>query len=162
MKILKINTKGVWYESKVDDEDYERLSKYRWGIIWGSTNIPRPYRKIRVNGKRKLIQLHREVMKAPVGAYLDHINRDSLDNRKCNLRFCTSSQNQMNKGLQRNNKSGYRGVHWLNSQKKWFSGIKFNHKVTYLGLYDDKKEAARAYDKKAKEIFGEFAYINFP
>ena len=94
--------------------------------------------------------------------HVDHINGNPLDNRKSNLRICTNAENQRNKGVYKNNKSGYKGVHWFKRDKKWQAQIKHNNKSIHIGLYEDKEEAARAYDKKAKELHGNFKNLNFP
>ena len=94
--------------------------------------------------------------------HVDHINGNPLDNRKSNLRICTNAENQRNRGVNKNNTSGYKGVCWAKQNKKWKARIKHNGKLIHLGYYKDKEEAARAYDKKAKELHGEYAYLNFP
>lgn len=95
----------------------------------------------------------------PVGE-IDHINHDKMDNRLKNLRSCTQSENSRNQKKYKSNKSGYKGVSWSKKSSKWLAQITHNKKVTCLGRYDDKLEAAQAYDKKALELFGEFSCIN--
>jgi hypothetical protein len=91
------------------------------------------------------------------GFYIDHVNRNRLDNRKSNLRFATKSQNGMNKTVQRNNKSGVVGVSWHEKCKSWTVRIVINGKATYLGLYKNFDEAV-AVRKRFEEIYyGEFA-----
>ena len=133
----------------VDNEDYETISKTKWRI--DSDGYARG---------RQSVRMHRLIMNTPKGMETDHINEDKLDNRKCNLRICTQHQNQINRGKQKNNTSGYKGV--SRKRKKWVAQIKFMGKIFRNGLYDDVIEAAHAYDKKAKELFGEFAKLNFP
>ena len=91
---------------------------------------------------------------------VDHINSDSLDNRRSNLRVCTVSQNNMNSAIGRNNKSGYKGVSWDKTNKKWRAGIKAKGKSVSLGSFNSKKDAARAYNEAAKKAYGEFAKLN--
>ena len=93
----------------------------------------------------------------PEGMEVDHINGNSLDNRKSNLRICTHKENVRNQKLSAANTSGYRGVSWNKASKKWEAYIKVNQKRIYLGKFVDILDAARAYAKKAKECFGEFA-----
>lgn len=95
------------------------------------------------------------------GFWVDHINGDTLDNRRSNLRLCTVSGNNHNRMKSKNNTSGYKGVSWLKQNQKWRAYIKVNSKDKHLGCYLDKEDAARAYDKAAKEYFGEFARLNF-
>jgi hypothetical protein len=91
---------------------------------------------------------------------IDHINGIRDDNRFCNLREATGTENQGNKKLNKNNTSGYRGVSWNKNSKKWESRLKVNDKRIYLGSFNSKKEAALAYNRAALEYFGEFAYLN--
>mgnify|MGYP001579989416 CR=1 FL=1 len=83
-----------------------------------------------------------------------------LDNKKDNLRICTNSQNGMNRKLNNNNTSGHKGVHWHKFSKTWHARILMCKKRKHLGQFDTKKEAAIAYNKAAKEFFGEFARLN--
>lgn len=91
---------------------------------------------------------------------IDHINLNKMDNRSCNLRECSRTQNQGNRTLQKNNKSGFKGVY--SRRGKFESHISHNRNRYYLGSFLIAEEAARAYDKKAIELFGEFARLNFP
>ncbi len=88
----------------------------------------------------------------------DHINRNGLDNRRCNLRPATGSQNGWNTGKRKDNTSGYKGVYW--DRKKWRARIKVNGKPIHLGLFDDIKDAARAYNEAALKYHKEFAVLN--
>ncbi|MCK5643692.1 MAG: HNH endonuclease, partial [Gammaproteobacteria bacterium] len=92
---------------------------------------------------------------------IDHANRNRLDNRKENLRQCTPSQNKWNIGKRGNNTSGYKGVCWKKDKQKWVACIRKDHKVTWLGHFKDKIKAAKAYDKAALELHGQFAVLNF-
>ncbi len=99
----------------------------------------------------------------------DHINRDTLDNRRANLRNVSRSLNSYNRGLQRNCPNGYRGV-YLHSKSKagggkriyWEAQIGFDRKTIHLGLFGSSFDAALAVDAKARELFGSDAYQNFP
>ena len=96
----------------------------------------------------------------PDGFHIDHINGDTQDNRIANLRLCDRNQNLSNRGLPKSNTSGYKGVIWLKRERKWFAAIWKANKKHNLGYYDCPKEAARAYDKAALELHGEFAQTN--
>lgn len=136
----------------VDDEDYPELSKYKWYIARGYA----------VRGfKGKTIFMHKNILNTPNGFQTDHINHNGLDNKRCNLRICTASQNQQNRQHRPDGSSKYKGVWWDKVRKKWKSQIKHNNCMIYLGYFISEKEAAKMYDIKAIELFGEFAYLNF-
>lgn len=92
---------------------------------------------------------------------IDHINKVQWDNRIENLRECARGQNCAHRSNTWNTQSGYRGVHLHKKTGKWEAGIRVNKKRIYLGLYEDKVEAAKAYDEEAKKHFGDFATLNF-
>ena len=142
----------------VDAEDYDRLSKYRWCTVKGSRTC---YAKtFHLSGA--ILSMHRMVANAPKGLFVDHINHNGLDNRRRNLRVCTYIENQRNKRPKPGCTSEYKGVHWCKGRNKFRANIYLNRKAIHLGYFKNEIEAARAYDKKAKELFGEFAYLNFP
>ncbi len=142
----------------VDDEDYERLMEYKWCY---SSTIGYAVSRTYVGGKKKVLLMHRFILNAPPDKVTDHINHNKLDNRKSNLRICSSSENNRNMPINRaNNKSGYRGVYWSKSRKKWIANIRFNNKPIYLGIFDNKHDAARMYNFWAVDLFGEYANLN--
>jgi hypothetical protein len=151
MKEIKL-TKGKF--ALVDDEDYEYLSQWKWYCSHGYA-----VRDGWIEGKRKHICMHRLIANTPEDMETDHINRNRLDNRHCNLRNCTSHQNSMNRKIYCNNKSGYKGVYWSKAMHEWVAQICFNRKNIYLGSFDDIDEAIDIYDMKARELFGEFAEV---
>lgn len=157
MKQIKL-TQGQY--ALVDDEDYEDLNKQNWCVAY--TNVYRAvgYSK-RVNGERTTIHMSRVIMNAKKGEMVDHRNHNTLDNRKNNLRICTNSQNQMNSLPQENGASKYKGVHWRKNRKHWMARIMVSGKEMYIGSFDNEISACHAYDEKAKELFGKFAYLNF-
>ena len=100
-------------------------------------------------------------MKCPDGFQVDHINHDTLDNRKINLRICTVAENQYNQQIKNVKKtSKYKGVSWSPRHKSFRADIYKGEGHWFLGYYKDEFEAAQAYDKKAIELFGEFARPN--
>lgn len=111
----------------------------------------------------KKISMHRVIM----GAYnheimIDHINHDGLDNRECNLRLVTNQLNQLNSLKQENCTSRYKGVSFYKNKKKFVARIINKKGSIFLGMFKDEISAAKAYDKYAKENYGEFANLNFP
>lgn len=116
--------------------------------------FPDPENPLRMKRGHKI--LHREVLQYDGPLEVDHIDGNTLDNRKSNLRLVTTSQNQMNRGISYANKSGFKGVSWNKASKKWMAQIKANNVHYYLGLFDTKEEAAAAYSAKAQEVHGEF------
>lgn len=151
-------TKGKF--AIIDEEDDNKISGYNWTVL-ECPNASYARANSQVNKKSTTILMHRLIMKAQKGQEIDHINHNGLDNRKCNLRFCTHSQNQMNRRIQKKT-SEYKGVHWDRVTKRWQSAIKQNQKLIFLGRFANKKEAAMAYDEAASKLFGEFACLNFP
>jgi hypothetical protein len=138
----------------VDAADYERLNRYRWNAFESGGKI---YARRSVPGGTVL--MHREIMNAPPGMVVDHIDGNGLNNRRNNLRLCTPQQNEHNKPP-RGGRSRYKGVYPHGD--KWEARIKHNGRTHHLGLFDDETEAARARDRKARELQGPFAYLNFP
>jgi hypothetical protein len=135
--------------SIIDVED-AYLDVYKWSLT---------KRGYVARGKGAL--LHHAIMGKPEkGYFVDHINRDRLDNRRSNLRFVTMSQNNQNISKQKNNTSGHRGVHWRKDTSKWSAEIKVNYKKIVLGCYENIDDAAKAYNKAAVKYFGEFAVLN--
>jgi hypothetical protein len=143
----------------IDDEDYELASKYKWHAVKEPSGYY-AYSHFYREGKRTTIQLHRLIMKAEKGQQIDHINGNTLDNRKENLRFCDYSQNQQNKKQTRGT-SKYKGVSLFKETGKWKASIGVDRKNYHIGYFDSEEEAAKAYDKKTKELFKEFASLNF-
>ena len=146
----------------VDDEDYEWLSQWKWFCVKVGGGI---YYAARNDKKTGIILMHRQILKAKKGETIDHKNRNSLDNRKKNIRFCNHSQNAINSKKYCANggskpSSDYKGVWWDKNHLKWSAMICCNYKKIWLGRYSSEIEAAKAYDRKAKELFGEFAYVN--
>jgi hypothetical protein len=105
--------------------------------------------------------IHRVIMNCPEGMDVDHINGIRTDNRRCNLRICTRSQNAANSKIRVDSKTGYKGVSTSSrNKKKWEARITVNYKVIQLGTYLSPEEAAKAYNLAALKYFGEFAKLN--
>jgi len=137
----------------VDAADYEWLSQYNWRLQNG-------YAARRE--KTKTSYMHREIMKPPKGWMVDHMNHNKLDNCRVNLRVCTRQQNTHNNIKHVRSSSEFKGVGYSKERDKWFAKIYFEGRRIWLGYFTDELEAAHVYDRKAVELFGEFAHLNFP
>jgi hypothetical protein len=148
--------------SLIDDEDYDLVSQYKWQAQFGPhTHYARAaLSRTLNNGRQKKIQMHRLIMNAKEGQYIDHINGNGWDNRKENLRFATNRQNQGNQRI-RKFSSVYKGVCWHKRDKRWVATINIDGKTKYLGCSTSEIAAAKLYDKEAIIHFGEFAKLNF-
>jgi hypothetical protein len=149
----------------IDKEDFERVSKFKWSP---SKDGERIYVKTRHRispNKYTNFQLHRLVLNAPKGKDVDHINHNTLDNRKSNLRLCTRGENKINSLKKITNKTGYKGVQLRKemkgkSDRVWRAVICKAGKIKNLGQFKSAKEAAIAYNETAKILHGEFACLN--
>lgn len=140
----------------VDDEDYDWLSQWKWfakynfGKFYAARHDPKNH--------SHTIHMHQMLL----GPRCDHKNRDGLDNRKENLRKASRRQNNCNQGLRKNNRTGYKGITCPDKRHdKYQARIGYKGRIIYLGYYETKEEAARAYDEAAKRLHGEFAVLNF-
>ncbi len=143
----------------VDADMYDYLSQWKWY----TKKKKYTYYAVRNIGKspnQRQVFMHHEILNCIIGKEVDHINNRGYDNRRINIRCCTHTQNNQN----RHNTSPhhYKGISWNKDHKKWLVRIQHNGKAIHIGYYDNDIEAARAYDKNALELFGEFAYLNFP
>lgn len=144
---------------QIDEDDLPLVQQYRWRgwkihkTVYIATEL--------VGGKR--LYLHRLLMNPQDGLEVDHINGDARDNRRSNLRVCTHSQNVSNQRTQKRGKySRYKGVTKFprNTKRPWIAQAKVMGKHIFLGYYKTQIEAARAYNKAAPRLFGEFARLN--
>lgn len=155
----------------VDDADFDELSRFSWHAIIVGRQKKAPYARATVAPHERAM-LHRFLIPAGPGLVVDHINGDTLDNRRCNLRVCTEQQNRQNSAKYLTARGGapsspYKGVHLVKGgprarKIRWISFIYRDGKKTYLGRYVTAEKAARAYDTAAKQFFGPFARVNFP
>jgi hypothetical protein len=141
----------------VDDADFEWLNQFKWCAA-KSGNSYYPVRRCRQDGKYVTMFMHYLLC----GKRADHINGNGCDNRRGNLRPATPQQNVFNQKLRVTSTSGFKGVTWNKRYGKWQAQIGHNGKNKHIGLFVNLEEAARAYDAKARELFGEFARTNFP
>jgi HNH endonuclease len=145
----------------IDDEDAERVLAHKW--MYNYNHTPAHGYAVRRGKQREnqaSVRMHRFILDAPPNMHVDHINGNGLDNRKENLRLATHIQNAQNQRLPRNNTSGFKGVG--RKYDRWEARIVANRKRVYIGLFNTKEEAARAYDAAAMLLHGEFARFNFP
>jgi hypothetical protein len=140
----------------IDDQDFAEVSKRKWFAVFDGYNW---YASSR-DGTHRHMRMHTFLMKPPSGVRIDHWDRNGLNNQRRNLRICTQSQNCHNRYFRIANKSGFKGVSWKKTNRKWCAQIKVGPKVMHLGLFKDPKEAAKVYDQAALDHFGEFALTN--
>jgi hypothetical protein len=146
----------------VDDEDYPALKDHRWTALW-YPNAQTFYatRSARgPGGRTTAVRMHRDILR-PGRRKIDHVNGNGLDNRRENLRCATSEQNRRNSAKRADASSRYKGVHWHKRDAKWEAQIMLNRRSVFLGNFSDEAAAARAYDRAAVKMFGEFARTNF-
>lgn len=140
----------------VDDEDYEELMKYKWhydhNIYTGMSYA------VGYIGNNKKIRMHRFIMKSPDNTVCDHINRNTLDNRKENLRNVTISQNAMNRKATSRNKLGLKNISFRKENSKFRVQIEMNGKIVFYNQYETLEEAIQARDEALKKYHGEFAH----
>lgn len=141
MKKIKLTKEKI---TIVDDEDFESMNKYKWYVSSHgyamTTTIPHLY-------------MHRILNKTPNGFLTDHINRNTLDNRKINLRIADKRLNSINRGLQSNNTSGYRGISWSKQCNKWETYIWNRGLRIRLGYYKIIKDAIFARKQAEKKYY---------
>lgn len=145
----------------VDGIDYQWLKNFNWHIGRNNTNHISVRTQKSINGKMKTILMHRLILKVTDRKIqVDHINHNSLDNRRVNLRLATNSENTRNARIGKHNTSGYKGVYWLKNMNKWRAKIMLNKKSIHLGCFDNLIDGAIAYNNAALKYFGEFACLN--
>lgn len=151
-------------ETMVSDEDYEYLSQWKW--FAHSKKGLYAVRGIYLTNGRKNLFMHNVIAErmglAIVGKKIDHIDLNTLNNQRENLRVATHSQNMMNRNMFSRNTSGYKGVIWETGANKWRARIRVNTKLIHLGLFTSPEDAALAYDIAAIKHHGDFAKLNFP
>jgi hypothetical protein len=147
MKKIKLSGRHGGH-SIVDDEDFNEVSKYSWYYNAGYAMAK--------SREYKNVLMHRIILNTPKGMETDHINGDGLDNRRCNLRICTTAQNQWNRIKRKDNNSGFKGVSLKKATNKFIARITVNKKRMYIGTFVTAKEASIAYNIHAKKYHAEF------
>lgn len=161
MKAIPL-TRG--YAALVDDEDYERVAKFKWQVrIDKSKSVDLFYaqRTVRVNGKKTTQEMHRLIMGFPPSG-VDHQDCDGLNNQKYNLRPASQEQNVAYARTRVGGTSTYKGVSFCSRTGKWVAQICKKGKRCFIGRFKEEADAATAYNFKAFEFFGEFARFNIP
>ena len=146
----------------VDQNDFYWLNNFDWF----TKKNGKSFYAVRMDNESakwgKTVTIHRQIMGFPEGLVVDHRNLFGLDNRRDNLRTATRSQNNCNKIQDKIGcTSKYRGVHWVQIDKRWRAHIQFQGKYISLGYFKNEIDAARAYDRAAIKHHGEFARLNF-
>jgi hypothetical protein len=160
MKLIPINHKDKIVYAKVDDEDYAMLSRHTWCIVSASRGYAGTFIEMG-HGKRKLLVMHRMILGGT--NQIDHRNNDPLDNQKDNLRTATRNENEWNKAKFKTAKgkpptSKYKGVSLQGG--RWEAKIMRNKVLYNLGSFKNEEDAARAYNKKAKELSADYSWFN--
>ena len=147
----------------VDNVDFEHLNQFRW--------FPVRRRKVTYAGRSvwsdtkqqpRVVLMHCDLMNPPPKLMVDHQDHNGLNNQRSNLRICSNSENLCNRPKPCHNTSGYKGVIINHKRNAIYGRIRKNGIEYHLGTFQTVEEAARAYDVKALELHGEFAYLNFP
>lgn len=139
----------------VDATDFEWLNQWKWCAIHDS-KYDSWYAARRNPLINRQLLMHRVILDAPKGMHVDHQDGDGLRNTRKNIRLATMQQNHFNRGPQRNNTSGYKGVTWYKTRNKWVAQIQVNRKNFNLGYFDDPRKASEAYAEAARHFAGDF------
>lgn len=142
-------------EAIVDEGWFAFLNQWKWHYLNGYA-----VRTDHSKTKNRRVHMHRLINQTPEGLQTDHVNGDTLDNRKVNLRSLTNVDNMRNSKLGTKNTSGLRGVSWGKSVNKWTAQISVHNKVIHLGCFVDKYDAHRAYLQACSKFHGELLTPN--
>lgn len=162
MRLIITNKKGERFIILFDRCDLNLIYSHTWHV----SSVYPQYAKTNIKiGKHKYksTPLHRMILNVENDKYVvvDHKNRNSLDNRRVNIRISDRSGNSFNVVGNKNSTSKYKGVYWNKLELRWKVQIQFGRNKYHLGTYKNEKKAALAYDNAAIKYFGEFAYLNF-
>jgi hypothetical protein len=152
----------------VNEDQYEYLMQWYWFAKWersAQCYYAARARHKEEQGAKGFVLLHRLISgadRATAVSRTDHINRNSLDNRRNNLRVCSQAENLRNRAAPRANTSGFKGVSWHKKAGKWVARLVFEGKYHHLGLFTRAEDAAHIYDETVIRLHKEFAWTNFP
>ncbi len=167
MKTIKLTQGKV---ALVDNADFEALNRFKWqahrdgkggGLYYAirSVSINRATARMLGIHRQYAVRMHREIMRPLKGEQVDHVDGDGLNNQRYNLRTASHAENVRNRGKQKNNTSGFKGVKWNGAAKKWEAKIGVDGKDVYLGVYTSKEIAYGVYCEAAKKHHGKYARI---
>jgi hypothetical protein len=158
MKFIELS-KG--YRTMVDDEDYDKLSLFKWNAheVRGGDKVY-ACRSVWDGKRNHTVFMHRELIETAAGFYTDHRDGDGLNNQRYNLRTATRGQNTQNSAKKAKAASKYKGVSFQVCKKPWIARIQHNNSSIYLGMFETEIKAAEAYNAAAVTLFGEFARLN--
>ena len=144
----------------VPDEWFDELNKHKWHANWDS--VAKTFYVIRTERHpvRRTIPMHRVILNAPPGVHVDHCDGNGLNNCPPNIRLDLERRNNQNRGIQKNNTSGFKGVFWRNDMMKWTAKIRVNYRLLHLGIFEDITDAAKAYNEAAIKYHKDFAVLN--
>lgn len=149
MKEIKLSQGKV---ALVDAADFEYLNQWKWSYSCGYAQ--------RADEAGKKVYMHRQLLNCPAELFVDHVNRNKTDNRRCNLRIATRAQNTYNAKVPRHNTSGLIGVNWDKAKNKWRAYCSVNNKSITIGRFTCKQTAIEARDAYIKNLRGEYARLN--
>jgi hypothetical protein len=144
----------------VDDDDFEWLSQWKWSASGAGARQYAVRHTVSPEGRRRHVAMHRAILRAPDRFDVDHRNRNTIDNRRENLRLATQAQNNAN-SESRPGESRFKGVCRTKPGGRWKAWIRTKGRTIHLGVFDEERDAAHAYDAAARKHFGEFARPNF-
>lgn len=149
------------YVAVVDDEDYEDLAQHRWCVSRSGRML---YAARSVGGRKspQKVYMHVVIARPGPGLLVDHKDRDGLNNRRGNLRVGTKKDNEGNSGPRAGSSSRFKGVHRHSQNRVWVAQLRGQGIRANLGSWDTEELAALAYDRAARDYYGDFAYLNFP
>lgn len=150
--------------AKVDDADYPALARFKWLALCSQGRFYAARSELITPGVRRYrtVLMHRVILGLEAGEIGDHVNHDTLDNRRANLRKATQAENTRNARPHRDSTSRFKGVSWAKNASAWAACIRVDKRKLHLGYFDDEVLAAEAYDAAAAKYFRDFAVFNFP
>lgn len=148
--------------AEIDTADAEDVLRFKWYAVHRGQTWYAVRSLTKSHDERRGVEyLHRRILQPPSDLGVDHINGNGLDCRRENLRLASQQQNVRNQMRLPRNTSGFKGVYWDKPRKRWRSYIVVDKRQIHLGRFETAEEAAQAYDKAARRLFGEFARLNF-